>query len=236
MRSLQNKFTTLSFVSFIFLTSCGYAIEKSQQKLTLLTPGAQDARCDVYIDRLRYRMFPPETITVTKSQEDMKIVCMAPGNRDAEKVVKAELEKRALWGGPGVAWDYAAKSLYSYPEIISVNFTNIPVKPTELPKHNNPDVVQPEEHRLEEFSASLPALNSDRNEPDMPIMRRDELEMIETNADAAPNEELAPDEKGQLMDVIKRLDGDDYEGTTPQKDSNKQDSSNAAPVSIYPGQ
>lgn len=149
------------------LSACAYTTEKSHQTLTVRTPGAHDALCNVYVDGLRYKFFAPETRNIPKSKEDLRIDCMAPGNRRKEVFVKPIFANSAAWNVatgvvPGMMWDYASGALFSYPEEIEVNFTGAVATSQALPPQNNPDIKQPEDYDLEEFKPSQPRLNSDR--------------------------------------------------------------------------
>lgn len=163
----------LSLSSVLVLSACGYAVESSNQDITFLTPDAQDAKCFAYVDKLKYQVFPPQTLNIKKSYKDMEIICNAPGNRRVEMSVPAQLSKRALWGGPaGMAWDFASQSSHYYPSIIAIDFSQEILKPNALPRHNNSDIRQPETYDLEEFKASEPRLNSDKHIEEQPILLR----------------------------------------------------------------
>ncbi len=194
--------------STLGLVSCAYAIEKSHQDVMFVTPGAEYAQCDVYVDKLRYQAFPPQKINIMKSDTDMEIRCIAPGNRMQTVTVPAKFAKRALWGGPpGVAWDYASESLYAYPSVIAIDFSQEVNKANPLPRHNSPDVVQPEAYDLEEYLPGTPRLNSDRNKKSEPLMRKDdmreEIAKVPETPIAEPKEVKV--DKGTLEKVMKNL-------------------------------
>ena len=79
--SLQSSFRILLLGSVLGLTSCAYLFDDSIQDLTVLTPGAEGAICNVYIEKLHYRFRPPQTVSISKSRQDMVVDCVAPGNR-----------------------------------------------------------------------------------------------------------------------------------------------------------
>lgn len=185
------------FVPVLMLGACGYAIESSNQDITFLTPEAMNARCDVYVDSLKYQVYPPQTRNIKKSEKDMIIRCSAPGNRVSEMTVPSKISTRAIWGTPvGIAWDYASDSLFSYPDVIAIDFTGEEVRPNSPPQHNNSDIKQPEEYDLEEFLPNEPRLNSDKYHPEQTIKHRDEG--VSSDNTAAPSEV----EKGDLQSVI----------------------------------
>ncbi len=243
---------SLSLCSLLLLGACSYAVESSNQNITFMTPDAQNAKCYVYIDKLKYQVYPPQTVNIKKSSNDMRVECNAPGNRHIEMDVPAEFSKRAIWGGPaGVAWDYASQSLFYYPSVIAIDFSQEKIKANKLPQHNNSDIKQPEEYDLEEFKPSQPLLNSDKNIVKQPILRRGEEYPDEYIGDAIEAEGNAQNqgEKGDLQSVIHELTGTEeasnVEAPDPAKSpvatdmevpSTPQGEAVSAPVPIYPGQ
>jgi hypothetical protein len=195
--------------SALTLASCGYTVNKSHQDISFETPGAENATCDVYVDKLRYQVMPPQKVNIMKSENDMEIKCIAPGNRMKTLTVPAKFSYRTVWGTPaGMAWDYASESMYYYPSVIAIDFSQEATKPNPPPRHNNPDIVQPEEYDLEEYLPGEPRLNSDRYRTQDPIRRRDDVqreweEIDEKPIGAAP----APvrDDKGNLKSVLQRV-------------------------------
>ncbi len=213
---------SLPLCSLLILGACGYTTESSNQDIMFTTPNAQDARCHVYVDKLKYQVLPPQAINIKKSPNDMKITCDAPGNRHAKTQVSANLSKRAVWGGPaGVAWDYASQSLFYYPSVIAIDFSQEELRPNKLPQYNNSDIKQPEEYNLEEFRPSEPKLNSDRNKVEPIILRRGEgypTEYIGDDMDTS-----VKGGKGDLESVIQGL-------------TNSQEPAISSPLPIYPGE
>ncbi len=167
-----------SILSCVFLVgACAYSTKASFQDITFLSPDAQDAKCLVYAAGVKYQVWPPQTVNIKKSSKPMLIECSAPGNRVIEVEVSPKIETVAVWGTPvGMAWDYASQSLYSYPEVIAIDFSQEKLKPFPLPKHNNKDIRQPESYDLEEFLPSEPRLNSDRGRKATLLKRRGEEE------------------------------------------------------------
>lgn len=234
---------TVSFLSLfgvLFVAGCGYVSESSHQNITFLTPDAQDAKCYVLVDGIKYQVFPPQTLNIKKSEKDMKILCNAPGNRTVEMEVPASLTTRAIWGGPaGMAWDYASDSLFHYPSVIAIDFSQVELQPNKLPQHNNSDIKQPESYDLEEFKSSQPRLNSDKFKIEQPILHRGEeitdvpvsVDEDMSNPDVMPVE--SESETGSLQSV---LDGLTEVGISDAAESAVSDEAVSEPVSLYPGQ
>lgn len=201
------RFSFVAFFSAFFLGSCSYAVDSTFQDVTVLAPEAQDARCYIFIDKRKYQAYPPQTINVRKSAKDMVVECDAPGNRRVEMVVPARFSTRSIWGGPpGIAWDYASESLYYYPDVIAVDFSNEDLRPNGPPQHNNSDIRQPEEYDLEEFLPAEPILNSEKGRVQDAIKPRiqpenDHLLSIPVDSHSAEGLPMAVQGKGDLTPV-----------------------------------
>ena len=165
-----------TLTSLLFLASCGYIYDTSVQELTIETPGAHDARCFAYVDKVRYSFYPPQTKTVANSDGNLTVECFAPGNRQRTVVIEPTLGEHAkmnmLNGGVGFAIDQLSGALYKYPDIVYVDFTNMSITPEALPAQNNPDIPHPDSYDLEEFRPKEPRLKEDRDALRTPIKRR----------------------------------------------------------------
>ena len=184
------------------ISSCSYTVEQSHQDIEFITPGAEYAACDVYVNKLRYQVHPPQKINIMKSSDDMEIRCVAPGNRIMEMTVPSRFDGRTLWGTPaGMAWDYAASAMHDYPSVIAIDFSQEVNVPNPPPRHNSPDIVQPEDYDLEEYLPGEPRLNSDRHKKAQPIRRRDDIQAEEALIEDTPIDVPKPvyDDKGNLV-------------------------------------
>ncbi len=218
------------------LGACAYSVESSSQDITFLTPNAQNAKCYVYVNKLKYQVFPPETLNIKKSSKDMEISCYAPGNREIKMIVPAKMSKRAIWGGPaGMAWDYASQSLYYYPSVIAIDFSHEELKPNALPSYNNSDIKQPEEYDLEEFRPSQPRMNYDKHKIDIPILRRGES--IESVYSEEVEENQSSGGKSDLQSVLDNITKDDASDANSQSQSSQNNANIGKPVQIiYAGE
>lgn len=158
------------------LGACAYAIDGSIQEVEFKTPGARNAACNVYVDGLKHKVKPPQVIALPKGKEDLVVDCMAPGNRRKVVYIEPQIETSTAWNaanaGTGIAWDYASGALFRYPDVIEVDFTDTPVQEPPPPAQNAPDIKQPEEYDLEEFSPGSPRMNADKHALPVEIMRR----------------------------------------------------------------
>lgn len=222
--------TLLSLSTIAVISGCSYATDTSVQDITIHTPGAEDAVCMLYIDKIKYRVHPPQTTSIFNTKKDLVIDCMAPGNRRKEVVIPATISDKAVGNiataGIGYAWDYASGALYNYPKVVEVSFVGVPIGPAFIPAQNNPDIRQPEDYLLEEFKPSQPRLNSDRDNSNVEIMKRGG--MMESTA-SYPAESFSESSgmssgKGSLKTVV-----EGYGNTI-------NPSASSTPTSLVPGQ
>ena len=202
----------LAIFSLVFLLNgCAFIQERSIQDITVETPGARNALCYAYVDGLKHKISPPQTIEIAKSKEDLVIYCLAPVNRRREVVIHPE-DTHTIYGNaatgflPGMALDALSGASWRYPAFVQVDFTGAPLVPEALPPHNSPDIRQPEDYDLEEFRPGTMRLNSDRYAEPVTIKRREMMSEINDDAE----QDLAPlPDKGDLMDVMSHMFDDD---------------------------
>ncbi|MCB1562716.1 MAG: hypothetical protein KDJ75_04005 [Alphaproteobacteria bacterium] len=238
------------FLSFfcllpLFAGGCAYVKDTSNQNITVLTPGAEDAQCYVYVEGLRYSFNPPETVNIFKSKENLEIDCLAPGNRRKKISVPATIAKASAGNVatgvlPGATWDYLSGAMFRYPDVIEVDFTGMPVSPESMPAQNNPDIVQPEDYTLEQFTPTRPRLNGDREAPPPELLRRGHgggSAAMTFDGSGYAVESLEPVEgKGDLMDVVKDL-GPEINPAGPAAAGTMGPTlPESEPVPLYPGQ
>lgn len=177
-------FRFLSLAAVFVLSSCAYTMEKSYQDIKIETPGAENALCYIDVDKLRYRVHPPETLSITKSKADLHVDCLAPGNRRKKVIIEPRFSRygyadMALGVIPGLAWDAASNSLYKYPDIVTVDFTYAAIKPEDMPAQNRPDVKPPEEYTLEEILPGEPRMNKDKGALPVEFKKREKPGMVQ---------------------------------------------------------
>ncbi len=221
-----------ALLSVFLLGACAYAMNESNQPLTVLTPGTEGAECDVYSDNVRYIFHPPETRNIIKSQDNLVVDCMAPGNRHKKVVIESGIENNTLLNAsngiaPGLAWDYASKAMFKFPSTVNVDFSDDPPNAMPLPSYENADVISPSSQSIESYGPSEAMIESDRLRGPSRLIRRGENAGNEYQdsglaapAEAAPSGE---GDKGELMKVIDKM-------------SNEMNPASTAPASTFPGQ
>lgn len=157
----------LPFLALPFLLSaCAWTTQTALQDVTFETPGALDAECDVMAGNTKYAVRPPETVTLPKSVEMLRVDCLAPGGRQKSyeylpKVSPMVVADGALGMAPGIAWDHYSGALYYYPDKVEIDFRGVPAVPESLPKYENADINRPLLSGLDEETSGMPGLNSD---------------------------------------------------------------------------
>jgi len=221
---------TLLLFTTAILASCAYATDTAVQDITIRTPGAVDAVCYMYVDGVRYRMHPPQTTSIARTEADLVVDCLAPGNRRKEVVIEPKYAEKSVGNvvtaGAGLAWDYASGALYQYPDVAEVSFIGMPVGPALIPAQNNPDIRQPETYRLEEFRPAQPRMNEDKDVMPTQFLKRGETSAASTASDSGAFTESGGSSmgKGDLQNVV-----DSYAGGLNPSASN-------GPTPLIPGE
>jgi len=219
----------LSASALLTLSACSYAVDTSVQDIKILTPGAENAVCMMYVDKVKYRVHPPQTTSIFRTEEDLIIDCMAPGNRAKKVVIEPTYNDSAAGNvataGAGLAWDYASGALFKYPDVVEVSFIGMESGPAFVPDQNRADIRQPEDYRLEEFRPSQPRLNSDGQTIPSQFLKRGETANTSGVSDTnAFTEGAMSSNKGDLKAVV-----DTYSGALDP-------SANNGPTPIVPGE
>jgi len=183
----SNRVILLS--SLFVLSSCALALDSALQDVTVETPGAQNAQCTLVTNNFKYRVNPPETISVKKSETDMVIDCKAPGNRNRKVVIPPRYAELYAFNSVtgfavGGTVDYLTGSAFEYPSKVVIDFTGVPIQPEAMPAQNAPDIRQPETYDLEEFLPGTPRLNSDKYSRGTTIKKRARKTVRFTDTDA----------------------------------------------------
>lgn len=163
----------------LVLSSCGTIEDGGAQKITVETPGANDAVCYISNNHLKYRLFTPGSVVVSKRPGDLTVNCLADGNRERTVVYSQDINKttygNVLTAGLGAGWDYETGGMFEYPEKIVVDFTNIPSKPMELPNYHKHIKDNPDLYGMEEFRPGRAALIRDAYDTPDQLQRREVL-------------------------------------------------------------
>ena len=150
------RFLTLS--AALMLGACGTLAEGQTQDITLHTPGASQARCTLD-NGLRYPIETGQTIQIMRSFHDMEVDCYAVGNRHIKKTISPAPNPWSAANvtnyGAGVAYDAASMGLYTYPDVITVDFTGVNSAGYETPDYMNRDAQNPYERAIEDMGPNV---------------------------------------------------------------------------------
>lgn len=155
------SFSFLALSSALFVSACVKPdLHLETQKVTLKTPGATNAKCYLQNDEFRYVAYSDQTITITRTADDMNVHCMAEGNREKFIVVEHTFfDKRAR-----------ANAL---PDIITVSFVGQRSKPYDLPNYHNKDIGNyPAPSEVEYMGADLMSMDGAPFPEKEPVTKR----------------------------------------------------------------
>ena len=166
----------VSLLGLTGLSGCSTIVNGETQEVTLLTPGAYDARCTLHNEEFSYRMITGETRHIPRSDKEMTVDCFAPGFREktisVESAIDHAVTYNALHGGiPGVILDHASDALYVYPSQIVVSFRDSGGAKYPMPKYHNPDVPHPDDLAIPHTGPDTPSVQSDKAES-QPVLRK----------------------------------------------------------------
>lgn len=161
----MKNFTCFLF-ALLFLSACSTVINDSFQKVTVLTPGAENSSCDLSRDGLLYKVRPPQTITLKNSEEAMTVTCRASGNRVQTLLIEPKLAKEVVYNAttgfvPGFITDYHTGAMFKFPETIIVDFESVPVMAETLPDYQRTPLPEIGLDGIESLGPTRPALSAD---------------------------------------------------------------------------
>lgn len=124
-------------VLLVALTGCNSFYQNTYQKIWVETPSVEEARCILETPYARYLVLTPGEIMVDRSPHDLKVTCEKTHYISAETVLEPKLYTNPMMMNvsngivPGVAYDIASRSIWTYPEEVSVEMVYAPPPPEE---------------------------------------------------------------------------------------------------------
>lgn len=157
----------LACISVLLLGACASMISGSEEEITLKTPGTDQAECMMNNGILNYRVFSNQTVKIQKNNEDLKISCKAPGNRERNLLVRWRLSPWLIADVttgvvPGAAYDHFAGAAYGYPNVITVDFSKLPARDYPMPEYQRVGLPDPAYQGIEYYGPSMPSQESDK--------------------------------------------------------------------------
>lgn len=179
--NIRSVLITLS--SLATLSACASVMDGQQQKITLNTPGETNVICYLNNGTLAYVVKTGETKIITKAARDIQAHCKAPGNREKTFTVPWILEPWTAGNVvngivPGVTYDVLAKSVFSYPDIVTVDFSDQKVTSIPVPDYMNYPIGG-----IEGYAPGVPATEADQYRVN-PVVRK--LDPSELGAGSNP--------------------------------------------------
>lgn len=167
----------LMSVAVLAVSGCARVIDGATQRVSIETPGAEGAACFLENEEFRYKLYAPQTITMTKTRKPLHVRCLAPGNRQKEIIVTPEIEQSTYANATnlftGAFIDYETASMYRLPDTIVVDFTDMAPMGMPPPKYDRFFAQHPELRGMEEFRPGQAALQSDMYDMPVPLRRRE---------------------------------------------------------------
>ena len=151
---MKNAFLIL--FALTTLNGCASIADGQTQNVTIRTPGAENARCVIENQDLKYVAYTNQTLEMKKSPHDLMVHCKASGNREQMVHVKRGISPWVSMNAahgfvPGATYDYFSRGGFTYPDVIEVNFVGLPARPYPLPEHLRNDSVNNEFYNRIEY-------------------------------------------------------------------------------------
>lgn len=164
--------------ALLLLPACSTILDRSTQEVRFETPGAKESMCRVTTGKegVSYRVHPPEEIILMKTDQQLEVECLADGHRKRTVLIEPVLSSNTFlnFGNgfvPGFALDEHTNAHYVYPDVIAVDFSNIPFKKAEQPAYAvNPSA--PSLEHIDPTTGSFPAIHDSDLEPPAPLSER----------------------------------------------------------------
>jgi hypothetical protein len=163
------RLSLFAVAAVLMLSGCNTYYQGTYQKVMVRTPGVDNATCDLYTGDNQYTVMTPRLVDIERTKQPLTVVCSKPGYYGGSVIVKPKVyaPKSALnvFNGwlPGMAYDVASGSVYSYPDTIIV--TLLPLPAQELPPAPEPYVTQkkPEDVKPAPPASAPPASAADKS-------------------------------------------------------------------------
>lgn len=159
------------------LSGCSTMVNGMTQDITIETPGTVGALCFIERPGYKHRVWAPKTIRINKTKDPITVTCRAQGNREIVEVIEPTRPDTVYLNFanafvPGALIDYETGAMFRFPEVITIDFTDM--KPQKMPYpdyeymlEKNPDLMG-----IEEFRPGTSALMRDKYYSPTPLRER----------------------------------------------------------------
>lgn len=122
----------------VALSGCATVIKGSTQTVSVSSPPVRGARCVLFNSEGNWDLLTPGAVTVTRSRDDMSVVCTKRGFKDSTKLVSSHFNfvtmgNLVAGGTAGFIIDATDGADDSYPEEIEVPMEPAPRAPALAP-------------------------------------------------------------------------------------------------------
>ena len=165
---MKHSATALSLLlaAVLALPSCTSMYRDESQDITFETPGVAGAKCTIRRPGYIQFAYPPQTLRITKMREPLDVTCDAPGNRRKTVSVGSRIPPTYLMNMSnlylGTVVDYQSGAMFTYPDKIAVDFSDVPAMAMPYPEYEIRDQYARDLVGMEEWRPGVPALMSDR--------------------------------------------------------------------------
>ncbi|PCJ71884.1 MAG: hypothetical protein COA62_04800 [Rhodobiaceae bacterium] len=127
------------------LGGCSTIVNGSSQQISVQTPNANGASCELKSPDGQYFVTTPGTVTVSKSKHDLAVKCTKDGFSDGITTISSTFEGMTLGnvligGVIGVGVDAASGAMNQYPNSIQVQMQKLKPSdnaPTDAPQNDS---------------------------------------------------------------------------------------------------
>jgi len=159
---------SLVISSVLLFAGCASISGETSTDITILTPGATKTMCILENDSSKVKAFPPQTVKFKNANQSLDVTCLASENRKKTVTVKPTISKLGRFGSafllPGSVYDHHTGALYTYPELIEVDFSDIKRKSEPLPDYQNPMRIADPESAIENFGPSEELIRGEKQD------------------------------------------------------------------------
>lgn len=139
------------------LSACATMIDGASQPVKFEAVGATGVTCEATSggNEMTYFVRVPQTVWIKKSAKLLHLECMAPGNRkkslDVEPFMNPVTALNMLNGSVGTFYDAETGAKNLYPDVVTIDFSDIVAVPNLLPPYYNTDTLNPQQSPIEDM-------------------------------------------------------------------------------------
>ena len=121
----------ISLVALVFLTGCSTVTKGTTQTISIMTPGAHGAECQLTSPAIGTQtMIAPGNIALSKSRKDIQVVCRKECFEDGVGTIQSKVAAMTagnviLGGGIGLVVDAASGAMNKYEPNLTIAMTPI---------------------------------------------------------------------------------------------------------------